>query len=239
MTWRGTCDGIVMNGRAYPFIALLDYLIMCLNVGLSFIYTLDFHLELFQPIDRVSNLGQSREISDHLLEVGPAGKVSSPEVLKMKSVVWEKVFRVNRPVLLELQSLCSCSPKIFIYWAVGEVESPSLSVTFKCRSRILPELILNVSEHPREIHASRDHDVICSEVIGVPFKTLKVDFRVGLDWQVLLCELCLYLRFLCVSCVLSESTGCIIKFMHNMCKDTVVTRLGSTKSFKCGPPNKF
>jgi hypothetical protein len=170
-----------MNGRAYPFIALLDYLIMCLNVGISFIYPLDFHLEVFQPIDRVSDLGQSREVSDHLLEVGSAGKVSSPEVLKMKPIVWEKVFRVDRPVLLEFQSLSSCSPKIFIDGAVSEVESPSLRVIFKCRSRILPELILNVSEHPGEIHASRDHDVICGVVIGVPLKTLEEDFRIGFD----------------------------------------------------------
>ena len=76
-----------------------------------------------------------------------------------------------------------------------------------------------------KVHASSDHDMLGFVMLGIELKTLQLGIWVTLDHTVLGLKVSLYLPLSGVSGPHVHSTRSIVKFMHDMCKDTVVALL--------------
>lgn len=76
------------------------------------------------------------------------------------AVVREEVACIDRPIEFSLLLLLLDSLHVVINSAVEEVELPTIRMIHEDSSRIIKELIVNMSKLPSKVHTSCYHDLI-------------------------------------------------------------------------------
>lgn len=109
----------------------------------------------------------------------------------MVTIVREEISSDLRPleILLLLFNL-NCL-HVFIHCAIDKFELTASSMVCIEFRHIFEEFIVYMSEQPREIHASCDHDVLCLKVTGIGLHTFDIGIRITVNSRILIEELVL------------------------------------------------
>ena len=143
----------------------------------------------------------------------------------MIPIVRKEVTGVNRPLKLEFSLLDLKCCEVFVHRAIEELKLLSKLGRREGFGYVFQELKVDLSMLESKVHTSSDHDMLRFVMLSIELKTLQLGIWVALDHAVLGLKVSLNLPLSGVSGPHVHSTRSIVKFMHHMCKDTVVALL--------------